>query len=302
MKRHWITFASLLGLLAGCAAPTQELVPTAYPPEYLPTVIALTAGAVNASASETAITSIQSQVPSDTPEPTITPTPGPTYTPTSIPGHPLGAIRINSPGPMSKVISPIQLYMDVISGESQKVQIELYGEDGRLLARDLRKVVTTRKGAVVSVRIPFETRAAAELGRITVSTLDKEGRIQALNSVRILLLSTGVTQINPAGNPSEPVAVFKPLTEDTVSGGVVNVKGDIWPFNTQPVVLELVTAEGKSIALRIMAVDHISPQLFESTIPYKVTEPTAVRLVIRQDDDRMPGVYYIYTQEILLSP
>jgi len=203
---------------------------------------------------------------------------------------------------MSKVVSPIQLYMEVISGASQRVQVDLYGEDGRLLARLARKVLTTGKGAVVSVRIPFETRAAAELGRITVSTLDKEGRIQSLNSLRLLLLSTGVNELNPVGDPAEPVLVVKPLAEELVSGGIVNVKGDIWPFNLQPVVLELVDSEGKSLGLRLLSVSDIKPQLFESTIPYKVDEPTSVRLVIRQDDDRMPGVFYVYTREIVLNP
>jgi len=302
MKRHLFTLALLLGFLAGCASPTESLVPTPYPPEYLPTVIALTAEAVNASGTETAMASIKTEVPSETPQPTSTFTPQPTRTLTPIPWHRFGAIRFVSPGPMSKVVSPIQLHMEVISGESQKVQVDLYGEDGRLLARELRKVLTTGKGAVVSVRIRFETRAAAELGRITVSTLDKEGRIQSLNSLRLLLLSSGVNEINPVGDPAEPVAMFRPLAKETVSGGVVNVKADIWPFNLQPITLELVNSAGKSIGLRLLSVNAINPQLFETTIPYKVTEPTSVRLVIRQDDDRMPGVFYVYTQEILLNP
>jgi len=302
MKRYILSLVSLLGLLAACASPTQSLVPTPYPPEHLPTVIALTANAVNASGTETALASLETATPSNTPEPTLTPTPQPTHTATPIPWHRFGAIRFVSPGPMSKVVSPIQLHMEVISGESQKVQVDLYGEDGRLLARELRKVLTTGKGAVVSVRIPFETRAAAELGRITVSTLDKEGRIQSLNSLRLLLLSSGVNEINPVGDPAEPVALFKPLAKETISGGVVNIKVDIWPFNLQPVTVELVNSAGKSIGLRLLSVNAINPQLFETTIPYKVTEPTFVRLVIRQDDDRMPGVFYIYTQEILLNP
>jgi hypothetical protein len=46
--RTGFIIASLVGLLAGCASlasPTQSPVPTPYPLEYLPTVIALTAEA-----------------------------------------------------------------------------------------------------------------------------------------------------------------------------------------------------------------------------------------------------------------
>ena len=203
---------------------------------------------------------------------------------------------------MSKLISPIQFRADVISGESQKVKVDLYGEDGRLLSSKLLKVLNTSEGAFVSFKIPFETRAVAELGRITVSTLDKDGRTQALNSVRVLLLSSGINEINPPGNPSEPVGVFKPLAEEAVSGGVLNVKGDIWPFSLQPVVLELVSPTGQSIGLRILTIQNIDPQLFETTIPYKVTEPTLARLTIRQEDDRMAGLFYVYSQVVLLNP
>ena len=158
------------------------------------------------------------------------------------------------------------------------------------------------KGALLSLKITFEIRAAAELGRITISTLDESGRIQALHSVRVLLLSSGVNEINPPGDPSEPVMVFSPVAEETVSGGVLNVKGDIWPFSIQPVVLELLSPDGKSVGLRIINVKDINPQLFETSIPYKVTEPMSARLIIRQSDDRMPGRFYVYSQVVLLNP
>jgi hypothetical protein len=160
----------------------------------------------------------------------------------------------------------------------------------------------TRKGAFLSLKVSFETRSAAELGRITISTLDKSGRVQALNSVRVLLLSSGVNEITTTGNPAEPVKVFSPLPEEVVFGGVLNVKGDIWPFSLQSVIVELVDPAGKSLGLRILNVDGINPQLFETNIPYKVIEPTSARLTIRQSDDRMPGVFYVYSQLVLLNP
>jgi hypothetical protein len=307
MKRILLLFASLLGLLAGCAPQASSPVPTPYPPEYLPTVIALTAEAIAQSASDSAtatyIASIPTGAPTETPAPTLTPTAGPTNTPTAIPGHKLAAIEIQAPGPMSKLVSPINLRMNIIAGGSGRVQIDLYGEDGRLLARTLkRNVPTSRDGILQTARIDFEIPGAAEVGRITVSTYDKEGRIQSLNSVRVLLLSSGVNEINPAGNPSEPVGVVEPAGDEPVTGGVLTVRGDVWPFNLQPVILELIDPAGKSIGLRILTVETIHPQKFDTTIPYRVTEPTQARLILRQDDDRMPGLFYVYSQEVLLSP
>ena len=302
MKRNFILLASVLGLLAGCAAPASNPAPTPYPPEYLPTAIALTADSANLSGTGTAIALTPQPSPTDTPEPTLSPTPGPTFTQTTIPWHKPAAIQIHAPGPMSKVVSPITLRMNIVSGESEKVQIDLYGEDGRLLSRIPKQVRTSGDGVDQSIKIPFEIRAAAELGRITVSTKDKAGRLQALNSVRVLLLSSGDNEINPPGNPSERVGVFSPFLKESASGGVLNVRGDVWPFNLQPVILELVDTTGKSLGLRILTVEHIDPQLFETTIPYEVTESISARLTIRQDDDRIAGLFYVYSQEVLLNP
>lgn len=300
-----ILIASLLGLLAGCtslASPTESPVPTPYPPEFLPTVIVLTAEAANRSATDTAVASLPISLPTETPEPTLSPTPRATFTATTIPGHEPSAIEIQSPGPMSKVVSPISLRMNIVSGESEKVQIDLYGEDGRLLSRTLKKIRRSGDGVDQAITIPFEIRAAAEVARLTISTTDKAGRMQALKSVRLLLLSSGANEITPPGDPSEPVGVFSPRLKDEASDGVLNVRGDVWPFNLNPVILELVSPDGKSLGLRILTVDHMNPQLFETTIPYRVSEPTLARLTIRQDDDRMDGLFYVYSQEILLNP
>jgi hypothetical protein len=302
MNRNLPVLACLVAVLAACAAPTASPIPTAYPPDYLPTVIALTADSANRLGTEVALALSPTIQSTDTPEPTSSPVPRATFTPTTIPSHRPAAIQIFAPGPMSKVTSPVTLRMNIVAGESEKVQVDLYGEDGRLLTRNVKQVPTSGRGVPQQIRIPFEIRAAAEVGRLTVSTTDKEGRIQSLNSVRLLLLSAGVNEINPPGNPSEPVGVFSPLPEEAVSGGVLSVRGDIWPFNLNPVILELLGPEGRSMGLRILNITHLDPQLFETTIPYEVEEPTLARLTIRQDDDRIDGLFYLYSQEVMLNP
>ena len=49
-------------------------------------------------------------------------------------------------------------------------------------------------------------------------------------------------------------------------------------------------------------IDQLNPQLFETSVSYKVDEPTPARLTLRQQDDRMDGWFYIYSQEITLNP
>ncbi len=295
--------ASLLGLLAGCAAPASSPIPTAIPPEFLPTVIAQTAESANFAGTQTAAALSALVTPTNTRRPTSTITPAPTFTITSIPGHKQAAILITSPGPMSKVVSPINLKMDIITGKSELVQVDLYGEDGRLLTRTLKRNVPTSTGGVLqNIQISYEIRAAAELGRLSISTQDEHGRVQSLNSVRLLLLSSGVNEITTPGNPSEPVRVFNPTSKESPSGGILNLRMDLWPFNIQPVIIELIDPEGKSLGLRVIAVSHLDPQIVETTIPYDISEPVSARLTIRQDDDRIAGLFYLYSQEVLLTP
>jgi hypothetical protein len=303
--RTAIIIACLLGLLAGCSpqtSATQSAVPTLYPPEYLPTVIVLTAEAANTFATATAASLLAGQPSTNTPEPTLTPTPQATFTVTTIPSHELAAIEIQSPGPMSKVISPIALKMNIVSGETEKIQVDLYGEDGRLLSRLVKKVPRSTHGVDQNIKIPFEIPGEAEVARLTISTGDKVDRTQAMNSVRLLLLSSGKNEINPPGDPSEPVGIFSPGLKDEAFGEVLHLRGDIWPFNLNPVYIELIGPERQSLGLRILNITELTPQLFETTIPYKVSEPTLARLVLRQDDDRIQGPFYLYSQEIMLNP
>jgi hypothetical protein len=242
-------------------------------------------------------------VPSETPTPTDTLTPVPTDTLTPSPSAPNSQIRVQLPGPMSKVTSPISLRMQVVSGGSELVQVDLQGEDGRLLARKLERVPSWPGGYYVSLKLPFEVRAAAEVGRITISTKDDAGRVQSQLAMRVLLLSIGADEITPEGDTSERAVFYAPPRKDAVAqDGVVNIEGRFLPFNDQPVILELLNQEGRTIGLRVLDFTGTGEQLFSSTIPYKVSEPTVARLVLRQEDERLDGLIYLYSQEILLNP
>lgn len=309
MKRlslpHLILLASLLGLLAGCVLPGVDPIPTPFPPEYFPTVVVQTAQAAMATnlASTPSATPTQTLAPTETPTPTDTPTPIPTDTLTPSPSAPSAQIRILSPGAMSKVTSPITLRMQIVSGGSELVQIDLQGEDGRLLSRNLQRVPSWPGGYYFPLKIPFEVRAAAEVGRITISTKDGFGRIQAQLGMRVLLLSVGSDEITPEGDPSERAVFYEPPRKDAVAqGGVLNVEGRFLPFNDQLVILELLDPGGKAVGLRVLDFIGTDEQLFSTTIPYKVTEPTQALLALYQDDDRLDGQIYVYTQEILLNP
>jgi hypothetical protein len=309
MKYRSLLLASLLGLLTACSQVATQ--PSAPEQIYsLPTVVALTAQAILATtdALTANVPSTETAVPTDTPVP---PTALPSPTPTFAAGFTeLAQIRVISPGPMSSLTSPFTLQVMLISGESELVQVDLLGEDGRVLQRNLEKVTRTYNGNFRSFRMSFEIRAVSEAGYIRISTKDKSGRIQSLNTMPVLLYSVGSTQINPVGNTIyERVMLHNIKDGQEVFGGILELKGRIWPFNDEPMILELLLPDGRPIASRILPLQGTDTQDFETTLPYKVSEPTLVRLTIRQDnplltvsDPDFKKFVYVYTTEILLNP
>jgi len=296
--------ASLLAL-SGCTIQGGQSYPTAIPPEFLPTAIYQTAVAANATSAALtpSLTLEPTLVPSLTPTFTLTPIPSPTQTPTGIPPAPDAKIFIAAPGPMSRVASPINLRMNVVAGETQLVHIDLIGQDSGLIYSSLERVqAVAPTPAYVNIKINFELRAVSELARLQVSTVDRAGRIESLSSTYLILLSVGESQINPPPAPFERVVVFAPLPEAQIAGGVLVVDGAYWPVNNDLFVLELIDENGRPLGSRQLSLTGDTYVPFTTTIPYSITEPTRVRLVIRQTDDRIDGLIYLFSMLVNLMP
>ena len=283
--------------LVGCS-PAQASIPTPYPDGYLPTVVALTAAALPSP-------TLAPALPTPTATPTFTPTPLPTATlpATASPNSAPPPIRVLSPGPMSKVISPIVLKSYVRPGGDGQIQVELLGEDGTLLARDLfnRETVLV-EGAYIRLEVPFETRAAAEIGRLQISTKDEFGRPQEVYSVHLLLLSVGKNDINRSDTTLPRAVFFYPEVEEEIYGGTLPIIGEMQAYNDNIVIFELLDEAGKTLGLRTLFLEAGSREGFETTIEYKVSEPVAARLVVRQADQGFGGRVYLHSQIVMLNP
>jgi hypothetical protein len=260
------------------------------------------------------------ELPSPTVEPTLTAGPDQTETPgapfptglpspqeTALPqpAADAGAIQILTPGPLSKVISPIRLRTYVIPGFNGKVRIELFGEDGRLLDRTIVNLGELQTWIYLYQEITFEVHAAGELGRLSVSTQDSYGRTTALYSVHVLLLSAGTDQISPPGNLKERVVIDQPGQNGRGSGGVLHVAGGMRPLNSLPAVVELITSDKASLSSRVVSVPPASDDSyvpFSVDVPYSLTAARSALLVVRQADDRIPGAMYLFSQPVMLTP
>lgn len=309
MKKNILLLASLLMLLSACSQ-SEELAPTPFPPDHLQTTVALNGQAAFATASALApiILPTETLLPTETPIPS---TALPSATPTFEAGFTdFAEIHFLSPGPMSSLISPINLQVILVAGESEIVRVDLLGENGRILQSGLERVKRNQAGNYRSFDLSFEIRAVSEKGFIRISSKDDHGRIQALNTMPVLLYSIGSNQINPVGNMIYERIMFDGLEDgDEIRGGVLNLKGRFWPFNEQPVFIELTLPDGKVVSSRVLDFKGIDTESFETTLPYKITEPTLARLSIHQDnveldtsDPELRKYIYVYTMEVMLYP
>jgi hypothetical protein len=249
------------------------------------------------------VTRIPTLTRAPTRTPTITLTPTITFTPTP----PQPDLYLVRPGLMSKLISPIQMELYGVTGAGGQLNIELVGEDGRVISRQLiRQGDNEGKRFWLAPALPFEIDAAAETARLQVSSQDAFGRPIALSSVDVLLLSVGRNEINPAAINQESYLIRRPKADEIVSGGTLVLNALARPVNDSPLIIEMMDERGITLTTKQLVVDPPSGELshtpFTVEIAYRVSEPTPVRLIIRQEGSRIPGSVALISRLIVLAP
>jgi hypothetical protein len=243
-----------------------------------------------------------------TPTATRTRWPTITNTITRTPTPPAASLRITRPGLLSKVSSPFRVEAVIKTGDDGKAWLHLIGEDGRIITEqmlDFGRQANQR--FAVSPEVKFEISAAAETGRLMLSSLDSFGRTIGLSSMDLILMKAGSDEINPPEIYWEPYLVRSPRNEAMISGGAVLVNGLIRPVNGTPVIFELIDPAGSVIASSQMIIDPPSGDLshtpFQIGIPYRVSASTSTRLVLRQESDgRIPGTVALWSMLLTLEP
>jgi hypothetical protein len=242
----------------------------------------------------------------ESPEPVPTPLPQTTAASTAIPkpGADASAIQLYGPGPQSKIASPLNVYGYAIPGYHNKGRVDLYGEDGRLIASEILQLNTSYKWAYFYWPLPFTTYAAGELARLSLSTQDQYGRTTALNSVRVLLLPEGESVVNPPGDLRERCILERPVVGKQYKGGVLTVSGKILPYNNLPMKVELVGRDGSLANSQLVPITSSGTDFvpFRVDMPYSLVRGEWELLTVSQYDERIGGLMYVFSQEIFLTP
>jgi len=316
--------------------------PTALPTEYLSTAVALTLAArgVNIATPTSLITQPATETPgvtpsaspeitqtaisTDTPAPTLnlaqpltSTIPIPTITlfsnnpllpPTStpFPTIPESRAQIVRFGELSLVTSPLGVTTRLSAGNGKVARVDLYGEDGRLLARYVRVFNTVPwTKAVFTTELAFEISAVAETGRLQVSLEDISGRIIEVNSINLILLAQGATELTPSTGVSARIVIQDPKPMILVQGGTLYVSGLVKPGSDQPLKVALLDQVGHVLGQRIASVNQPDASIhgtFFAEVPYTVPDLTDALLVVYENGGIISEYLYLTSIEVVLSP
>ena len=226
----------------------------------------------------------------------------------------LSEIAILRPGQLSRHNSPIRVLASFSNEADTRTIITLYGEDSRVLAQRTFDILPYQDPINGNVILDFEfnIEALAETGKLEFKVFDTFGRLRALNSVYLILLSRGNTDRNYAPEDGERIELQIPFPgQNEIEGdrlflsGLVRLTQPPAGEDPKPLTVELIAENGEVIGEGLASVVLTDGSLvgqFVADIPYQVTSPTPVLLTISIEEGRLPGYSYVRTFEFTLLP
>jgi hypothetical protein len=300
--------------------PSATPEPTAATPESSPALAATVP--VTPTTAPPSITPTRTRPPNATATPelpaTLTKAPSPTpwgspatnATPT--PEIPNAAIQFAAPGPLSRIISPLRMVATVRTVPNGSYRIELWAEpltpggEPRLLLREVHSFIANPiDWMFLDQMLEFELSRVSELAELRILTYDQFTRPVAAGSVELVLLNLGENQLTPDGDSLQPLVILEPRPNILIQGGTLIVRGLARPLDSQPLLIELVSANGTIVGFRqvFLTPDPLGRHIpFNVDVEYSVESPTWVRLILSQSGARIPGVRILNSVEVLLSP
>jgi hypothetical protein len=184
--------------------------------------------------------------------------------------------------------------------------VELLGEDGRLLMREVKVYDLQRnQGVLMGQEIVFGISAVAETAQLQVIVEDEHNRLAAVASLELLLLSLGNPDLAQPGDGLENIVIAEPKENALIQGGVMRVSGLARLQETQPLLIELRSEDGRIVGTRQVAVTPVpgsSYGTYEIDVPYSVAAATRVRLAVWEPGVSNPGIVHLSSLEVMLSP
>jgi len=225
---------------------------------------------------------------------------------------PVGEIQIISPGRLSRITSPFSIHAYLAPPRSERdddssYQVSLYGDDGSLLVRHyfIREADQTGNTHLL-MDISFEITGAAESSRLEISSLDGYGRISALATMDLILLSEGETEIKSVLDLNENLIIQQPISSTLIQGEMLIVQGLTRFAPNDQILIELMNRDGGLVGSEVLLVSQENLgsgyRPFEGEIPFQVGFSSWIRVQVSAKDGNFSGIQHLSSVEVLVSP
>jgi len=212
---------------------------------------------------------------------------------------------------MSKIISPLHVVANLRSAPSGTYHIDIWaeplheGDDAQLLYREVQRLISNPIDWVfLDQQIDFELSRVSEFGQLRLGMYDEYGRPTTINTIDLILLSMGTSDITPSEARTERIIIREPAANKLIQGGNVIVSGLAKP-SEDFLLVELVAADGSIVGYRQVFVAPAADGSYvpySIEVPYQVTTPTWVRLRISESGKRIAGIEHLSSVVVLVSP
>jgi len=221
--------------------------------------------------------------------------------------YPPALLQVEKPGEMSRLSSPILVTANVYPGNKGLVNVQLIGEDGRIMADQLLQLNTVDSGWIsLATQIQFEINSAGESALIVVSTSDGYDRRIAQVGIPVILMQIGESEIEKPIFFNQPAILSSPVNGGFAKNGSLHIEGKVHLFNENPIIFELISQTGGVVASKAVMVKAAAGQEynpFSVDMPYSVSKRTPVRLVVRQPSSISYNVdISLYSLLLFLDP
>ncbi len=221
---------------------------------------------------------------------------------------PTEKIAIFQPGPGSHVTSPFQVAGWGGPSYSDRVHVRMIGENGRVLSegKSWLLVLPGNAGRFYS-KVPFIIQGVAESARLEITTYNSRDRqMSHLNTVDLILLSTGNPLVHPALHGPEKLAIFTPRKEAIVSGGTVYVQGAGWVNSDTPLTVSILDRNGEILGSTEVELDAPAIGLlgtFQVEVPYQTSFSQWAHVAVSEPStNQIPGLIHFTSVEVWLEP
>ena len=154
--------------------------------------------------------------------------------------------------------------------------------------------------------IEFSIQGSAQTTRLEVSSQDKFGRITAITTTDLVLLSQGDDEIKPIQDLYASLLIQQPIPSTLIQGDVLVIQGVTRFAADDQLIVELINRDGGQVGSGTVTISEetlgLGYRAYEGEIPFQVGSTSWIQVQVYARDGNFSGVQYLTSVEVLVSP